>query len=379
MITIIDKTKCCGCGACFNICPKKAISMEYDNEGFLYPKVDNSKCVKCELCLKVCSVINNKKENKVLEVYGAKNKNVDEQLKSSSGGLFSVFANYVLEQKGIVFGASFDKNWKVVHKYINKKEDLDSLRRSKYVQSDINTTYKQTKSFLDDNKLVLFTGTPCQIAGLNNYLQKDYEKLITIDIICHGVPSPKVWEKFLADNFNVTSIEDINFRDKYIGWIGFFDSYTLKHKKHKGLIQKIIKLIKNKGKRNRYIYKYLYSSYFKGFLKNLFLRESCHQCIYKKHLNSDFTIGDFWGIDKILPSMYDKNGVSVLTINSQKAKDIFGEIKNNVDYKKINYNDVLKYNPVLVDSVSKHPKREEFFKNFQTQSINKLIIKLIRK
>ena len=202
MINIDDKTNCCGCSACFNICPKQAINMEYDSEGFLYPKVDNSKCIKCGLCLKACPIVivNNKKENKVLEVYGAKNKNVDEQLKSSSGGMFSIFANYVLENDGIVFGASFDKNWKVVHKKIYIKENLDSLRRSKYVQSDINITYKQAKQFLENSRLVLFTGTPCQVSGLYYYLNAqgiEKRKLWTCDLICHGVPSPGIWKDYI--------------------------------------------------------------------------------------------------------------------------------------------------------------------------------------
>ena len=338
MININEKTQCCGCSSCFNICPKQAISMEYDSDGFLYPFVDKSKCIKCGLCLKVCP-INTAEDfkigrledlqpprktaivkNKVLEVYGAKNKNIDEQVKSSSGGMFSIFANYVLDNNGIVFGASFDSNWKVVHKYIDKKDNLDDLRRSKYVQSDINTTYKQAKQFLDDNKLVLFTGTPCQIGGLKSFLQKDYENLLTADIICHGVPSSKVWGKFLEENFNLKQMKDINFRDKYIGWISFFDSYNIKGKQYKSLIQKFIKLIKVKRITSMFVSQYLYSSYFKGFLKNLFLRPSCHNCSFKSNVKSDFALGDLWGINNILPEMYDKKGVSVLTINSQKGK-----------------------------------------------------------
>lgn len=373
MIKITDKTNCCGCSACFNICPKEAIKMEYDSEGFLYPIVDDGKCIKCGICLKVCPVINNKKENKVLEVYGAKNKNVDEQLKSSSGGIFSIFANYVLDNDGMVFGAAFDNNWKVVHKYIDKKENLDDLRRSKYVQSDINITYKKAKYFLDKGKLVLFTGTPCQIAGLKSFLQKDYENLIIIDIICHGSPSPKVWEKFLSENFDIKNIKAINFRDKYIGWIGFFDSYVLNGKKYKFLIQKIIKLTKT----NMLVSQYLYSSFFKGFLANLFLRPICHQCVFKNNINRDFTIGDFWGVNKILPKMYDKKGVSVITINSLKGKQIFEKIKTNIEYEKINYDDMIKYNPAFVSSAKAHPKREDFFKRYQNENLNKLILKLL--
>ena len=379
MIKINNKVNCCGCSACFNVCPKEAISMEYDSEGFLYPKVDNSKCIKCGLCSKVCPIIKmdrgidvwrdgNDKNNGVLDVYGAKNKNIDEQLKSSSGGMFSIFANYVLEQNGIVFGASFDSNWKVIHKYIDKKEDLDSLRRSKYVQSDINTTYKQAKQFLERKKIVLFTGTPCQIVGLKSYLQKDYDNLIAIDFICHGTPSPKVWEKFLNENFDTKKIKSINFRDKRFGWLYFYLNIFEKNNNEK--IYYFINLIRRKG---IFIQHFFYNEFFKAFLANLFLRPTCYECFFKGEKNSDFTMGDLWGVKKILPKIYDKKGVSVLTINSQKGKEIFEKVKNNIEYEQINYGDMIKYNPAFVSSAKAHPKREEFFKRYQSENLNKLI------
>ena len=376
MIEIIKKSDCCGCSACFNICSKQAIKMEYDNEGFLYPQVDNSKCIKCGLCLTVCPIINNKKENKVLEVYGAKNKNVDEQLKSSSGGMFSIFANFVLEQNGIVFGASFDTNWKVVHKYIDKKEDLNDLRQSKYVQSDINITYKQTKQFLNDDRLVLFTGTPCQIAALKSYLQKDYENLIAVDIICFQVASPLVWEKFLKENFDINNIKQIDFRDKLYGWDKSIMSLSLKNNIRYPKLPVIYNLLPKRIKSLLSSSNYALS-YRKGCLSGLFSRPSCHKCYFKGDRNSDFTMGDLWGINKILPNMYDKNGVSVLTINSQKGKSIFEKIKNNIEYEKINYDDMVKYNPAFVSSAKPHPNREEFFKRYHSENLNKLIPELL--
>ena len=299
--------------------------------------------------------------NKVLEVYGAKNKNVDEQLKSSSGGMFSIFANYVLEQNGIVFGAAFDNNWKVVHKYIDKKEDLDNLRRSKYVQSYINTTYKHAKQFLDEGKLVLFTGTPCQIAGLKSYLQKDYKNLLLVDLICFQVASPMVWKKFLEENFNKNDIKQIDFRDKTYGWDKSIMSLSLKNNVKYPKLPFIYNLLPQKirmflSSRNYAL------SYRKGCLSGLFSRPSCHKCSFKGDRNGDFTIGDLWGVNNILPTMYDKKGISVLTINSQKAKDIFEKIKNNIEYEKISYDDMIKYNPAFVSSAKAHPKREEFFR-----------------
>ena len=376
MINIIDKNKCLGCSACFNICLKNAISMGYDSEGFQYPKIDNAKCIKCGLCLKVCPIINNKKENKVLEVYGAKNKNVNEQLKSSSGGMFSIFANYVLEQNGTVFGASFDNNWKVVHKYIDKKENLDALRRSKYVQSDINTTYKQAKQFLDEGKLVLFTGTPCQIAGLKSYLQKDYENLIAVDLICFQVASPLVWGKFLKENFNVDNIEQIDFRDKLYGWDKSIMSLSLKNNTKYPKLPVIYNLLPKKIKSILSSSNYALS-YKKGCLSGLFSRPACHDCSFKGDRYSDFTMGDLWGINNILPSMYDKNGVSVLTINSQKGKAIFEKVKNNIEHEQINYDDMIKYNPAFVSSAPMHPNREQFFKRYHSEKLNKLIPTLL--
>ena len=376
MINITDKTNCCGCSACFNICPKEAIKMEYDSEGFLYPKVDEKKCIKCGLCLKACPIINTKKENKVLEVYGAKNKNVDEQLRSSSGGMFSIFANYVLEQNGILFGAAFDNNWKVVHKYIDKKEDLDSLRRSKYVQSDVNITYKQARQFLDEGKLVLFIGTPCQIAGLRNYLQKDYENLITVDLICWQVASSFVWKKFLEENFNNNEIKSIDFRDKTYGWDKSIMSLYLKNNERYPKLPVICNLLPRKIK--KFLSSTSYAlSYRKGCINGLFSRPSCHKCYFKGDRSSDFTIGDLWGIKEILPKMYDKNGVSVLTINSQKGKEIFEKIKNNIEYKKINYDDMVEFNPAFISSAPKHQKREGFFRRYKNENLNKLISELL--
>ena len=378
MINITDKTNCCGCSACFNICLKDSIKMEYDSEGFLYPKVNNDKCIKCGLCIKSCPIINNKKENKVLEVYGAKNKNVDEQLKSSSGGMFSIFANYVLEQNGIVFGATFDNNWKVVHKYIDKKEDLDDLRRSKYVQSDINTTYKQAKQFLDEGKIVLFTGTPCQIAGLKHYLKKYYENLLLIDLICFQVASPIVWKKFLEENFDIEDIKQIDFRDKLYGWDKSIMSLSLKNNNKYPKLSFIYSLLPKRIKMLLSATNYALS-YRKGCLSGLFSRPSCHKCYFKGDRNSDFTIGDLWGINNILPNMYDNKGVSVLTINSQKAKEVFEKVKNNVEYEQINYDDMIKHNPAFVSSAPIHLKREYFFKRYQFENLNKLIPELIGK
>lgn len=245
MIQIKDKSKCCGCMACVQKCPKQCITMKEDEEGFLYPHVDESLCVSCNLCEKVCPVINQTANNEPIKVYAATNNNKEILKQSSSGGIFSLIAEKILDENGVVFGAAFNDKWEVCHTYIEKKEDLCKLRGSKYVQSWVGSTYKDAESFLKQNRKVLYSGTPCQIAGLKKYLRKDYEHLICVDIICHGSPSPGIWKSYLetvltrpkgvvGGNSVLLSLKEkpvltgISFRDKRFGWrkFGFVLSYT---------------------------------------------------------------------------------------------------------------------------------------------------------
>ena len=198
MINIKDKSKCCGCSGCMNICPKNAIIMKEDKNGFKYPIVDKEKCINCGLCEKVCPILNNKKEQqKEIKAYACYNKNIEERLKSSSGGIFILLAKEILKRNGIVFGAAFDENFNVKHISIDNEKDIEKLMGSKYVQSNMGKVYKEVKEFLENGKYILFSGTPCQIEGLKKFLKKDYDKLYTQDIICHGVPSPKIWQMYL--------------------------------------------------------------------------------------------------------------------------------------------------------------------------------------
>ena len=221
MIKIKAKEDCCGCYACYNICPKECITMESDNEGFWYPKIDKDKCINCNLCEKVCPIIN--KPNSSLyekKSYAVFNKNEKIRLESSSGGIFSLLAEYVINNHGNVYGAVFDEDFNVKHVKINILQDINLLRGSKYVQSRINDIFKSIKFDLKNNKIVLFTGTPCQIAGLQSFLQKKYDNLILMDIVCHGVPSPLVWQQYineLKQNYK-QNIKSIYFRDKSTGW-----------------------------------------------------------------------------------------------------------------------------------------------------------------
>ena len=221
MIEITEQVKCTGCSACANICPKQCISMVADLEGFLYPSVDTKECINCGLCEKICPIL---KKNPIksddIIAYAAMLNNTDIRLESSSGGVFTAIAESVIDKNGVVFGAELDENFNVIHTYVETKEELKKFRGSKYVQSVIGETYKRAKGFLDQGRFVLFTGTPCQIGGLYAYLNKDYDNLITQDLICHGVPSPMVWRKYLEfrEDISHAGVRRMSFRHKKYGW-----------------------------------------------------------------------------------------------------------------------------------------------------------------
>lgn len=369
MISITNKSHCCGCSACAQKCPKHAITMQSDEEGFLYPQVDKSVCVNCDLCEKVCPILNKPQPSQVIETYAAKHISSDIKLKSSSGGLFTAIAEVVLKENGVVFGAAFDENWNVVHAYAENLADLDKLRRSKYVQSNIGQTFKQAETFLKAGRSVLFTGTPCQIAGLKNYLGKEYKNLLTADIICHGVPSPKVWQKFLKENFNLPAIKFIDFRAKDIAW----DASFLKITTDEEIYPKVpfaFKLFEKSYPRIKNIFRLPYT------ISQLYERPSCHACLFKgQQRKSDFTMGDLWGVKNIAPSCYDSKGLSVLFVNTERGKEILKRL-NIITYS-MHFDDIIKYNPYFVASVMAHPKRAEFFARYQTEAVSPLIRKCL--
>lgn len=358
MIEITDKTKCCGCHACYNICPKNAINMCEDEKGFKYPKVDKKKCIDCKLCEKVCPILNNEKIKNKPVAYACINEDKEIRNQSSSGGIFTLIAEEILKKNGVVFGAAFDEDYNVVHDYIEKIEDLKKFRGSKYVQSSINNMYKKTKVFLNNGRYVLFTGTPCQIEGLKKYLQRDYDKLYTQDIICHGVPSPKVWKKYLEfrEKIDKEKPKYISFRNKDDGW----------------------KLFNTKFEYSKFNYKKNQNEdiYMKAFLSNISLRDSCYKCSFKKKNRvSDITLADFWGIENVLPKMDDNKGTSLVIVNSIKGQEIFEKIKNSIILEKVNLDDALQYNKSMIESVNKNKNREKFFDDLDKVEFNKLVRK----
>ena len=342
MMFLKSKYDCCGCEACAQRCAHNAIKMVRDNEGFLYPQIDKQICTKCGLCEKVCPIINQADSKTPIATYATKNKNEAIRLNSSSGGIFTLLAIKTINNGGAVFGAKFDEQWNVVHDYVETIEDLVKFRGSKYVQSQIGKCYKIAEIFLKSDRKVLFSGTPCQIAGLKKYLIKD---LICIDIICHGVPSPMVWQRYIDEFKNRAKISHVSMRDKTNGWKQF------------GLaINAVDKCICNETLSE--------NMFLKVFLKNLCLRPSCYNCsTLSGKSNSDITIADFWGIQNIHPEFDDDKGCNLVIVNSEKGVELFNSL-DECDKIKTDFENAISYNPSYFKSVTKPKYRQYFFDNF---------------
>lgn len=353
-----DKINCVGCYGCYNICPKKAIVMEEDEEGFRYPIVQQEKCIQCEACSRVCPVIHSipDVEERTPDTYAAINEDWNIRRESSSGGIFHLLANYVLKQGGAVYGAGFDEQWEVVHQVAENQAMLANLRVSKYVQSRIEDTYYKVKKTLESGRQALFVGTPCQCVALKCYLNKEYDNLVLVDFICHGVPSPKVWRQYRTWRTKGKKIDRISFRNKNLSW----ERYLL------------LFLFKNN---NKYLAEDLnHDLYLKGFLQNLYLRPSCHQCKFcHKHRPTDLTLADFWGVQDVLPEMYDGKGTSLVFINSAKGKELFESLP--AKKMKTEFDRAIQYNPSMVRPSIPSKNRQRFFEEFIAgqQSIDQII------
>lgn len=342
------KKDCCGCEICALKCPKNAITMKQDEEGFLYPEIDYDKCVNCGLCRKICPN-HDYPLNKNIESYIAINNNKKELMNSASGGMFILLAKYVINKKGVVFGVKYDENLKVVHDYSNTLDGCFKFQGSKYVRSDLNNSFLKVKEFLENNRYVLFTGTPCQCQALRTFLNKQYEKLVTCDVICHANPSPKVFEQYknnLEKKYG-KKVTNICFRSKKNGWhtqtpiIEFEDKSEIEDE-----------------------------SYILGFVRELFNRPSCHNCHFcSSNRLSDFTIGDFWGIEKVDKSIKDDNtGISLLCVNTTSAKKILDNISSQMFLKKTDLRQAFSYNHY--SNSKKSEKRNRFFKGIEKGTIN---------
>jgi coenzyme F420-reducing hydrogenase beta subunit len=360
VIQVIDKQNCCGCFACYNICPTECIYLQSDVDGFWYPVVNIDKCTECDLCEQVCPIIKEKSvDNYEPLAYACKNNNETVRLQSSSGGLFTLIAEQIIEEGGVVFGANFDEHFEVEHNYVEFKEELAKFRGSKYLQSRIGDTYKQAKRLLRSRRKVLFTGTPCQIAGLKSYLGKSYDNLLSVDIICHGVPSPKVWKKYVEYRQEQagSAAKRISFRRKDDGWKRFSVSF----------------LFKNDTEYRETVDKDLYM---RAFLKDICLRPSCYDCQFKTiHRQSDITLADFWGIQNMLPDMDDDKGTSLIFVNSKAGQVMIEQIADKMRFKEVDLNEAVKYNPAAIQSVGPNPNREKFFKELDKLNFDDLVTK----
>lgn len=383
MINIISKFDCCGCGACIQACPKHCISFNEDEQGFFYPLVDIGLCVDCHLCEKVCPTLNQASPRGPLEVYAAKNPNEIIRLASSSGGIFTMLAEVVISRGGVVFGARFNEEWEVVHDYTETIEGLSVFRGSKYVQSRIGSCFQQAKEFLLSGREVLFSGTPCQIAGLKLFLRKDYENLLTVDIVCHGVPSPKIWRDYLkyimrpqgaaGKNTVLSSLNKapvltgISFRDKSTGWKKY--GFSVRKKSAFKADENSVSCPLNAIREETLLHETLDCNvYMQGFLKDLYLRPSCYACAAKSGKSrSDITIADFWGIDRVFPEYDDDKGMSLVLVNSRRGYDYFSRL--NVDKCRASYESALVGNPSLEYSVAVPKLYDEFWKCYAANGI----------
>ena len=343
-----NKKDCNGCGVCALKCPKKAITMQYDNEGFLYPIINKNKCISCDLCKKICPNVDYKK-NTDNKCYIAINKNKSELMNSSSGGCFLPIAKYIISKDGYVFGAVYDKNLNVHHEYANKTSDLKQFQGSKYVRSNLKNSFEKIKEFLEEGKYILFSGTPCQCQGLRTYLGKNYTNLYTCEVICHANPSPKVfkyYKKNLESKKN-KKIINIQFRAKKNGWKN----------------QKTIIIYEDMSEEQE-------NSFYYGFVRELFNRPSCHNCHFcSTNRLSDFTIGDAWGIEKLNSDIIDNDtGISLLCINTRKGHELKKYLDDVLNLTEVNTKKAFNYNHHR--NVPKHINREKFFKGISNGIIN---------
>lgn len=354
-------SSCTGCSACINICPKNCITMENNVGGFLYPVVNSVECINCNQCKAVCPILQPPKPYDNVITLALKNKCIFEREGSSSGGIFPILAKYVLDKKGIVFGAAYDSNYSVHHIAITKKADISLLQGAKYSQSILDYCFSEIKKNLCSGRVVLFSGTPCQCMGLQAFLGKQYDNLIMVDLICHGVPAPEIWQKYIdyrsnKENYGIRPIK-INMRSKSSGWSNY--GYSTEFMYDNGKITQICS-----GQ----------DLFMKAFIGNICLRNSCSEC-YAKGVNrcTDFTLGDYWGIWDQYPEFDDDKGISIIFIHSKKGKNILSQLKDKFECIEVDINDAYRENMSLVVSSKVHEKRNEFLERTTSDNFEEMV------
>lgn len=363
MIRITDKAKCCGCSACSQVCPVSCIKMKSDEEGFLYPEIDVEICIGCKCCEKVCPIINKQVIlNEIKKTYVVQNKDKSILKQSTSGGFFTALADWVIDQGGVVFGAAYDNRYYVCHSMVETKDHLGKFRNSKYTQSDISGTYKICKEKLDGGKLVCFSGTPCEIEGLYNFLGKKYENLILVDVVCRGVPSPLLFKKYLEWCGGIQAIKDVKFRDKQYGYYASTMSVYMKD-------GKIIRREK------------LADPMINFFFRDICSRPSCYECRFKTlDRVSDFTMFDCWHANKHDKQFGALGATAVVARNKNAVKIIQNLIFDKLICVEIDFNAAVKDDGMLMTQcASMNQKRGDFFNVLRNENFETLLNKYLNK
>lgn len=357
-LDLIPREDCTGCSACASACPAECVSLAADERGFLHPVVDRSKCIDCGLCKRVCPVLNDGsfKSPDGSHFFSCKHRDDDVRRNSSSGGFFFELANRIIGEGGVVCGACFSSDFKkVYHTLAFTFEEFQPMRVSKYVQSEMRDTYKRVREVLKKGKKVLFTGTPCQVAGLKAFLMKDYDNLISVEVVCHGVPSQKVWDYYLSslEKEYGGMVSSVSFRDKREGWRNYrvsigFDNGSV---------------ISESSKDNAYM---------KSFLTDLNIRESCTRCHFKRFASgADITMGDFWGSTELGETYSDDVGISLVGLHTEKAKLLFETLQSShKGVKRLSEKEAFVFNESYAQSAYDHPSRNLFFDRFDKEGLS---------
>lgn len=351
---MIDINNCCGCSACKVTCPTNAIKMIQNKEGFQEPFVDKDKCIECGKCIRICAMNKIPLNDYSQSVYAAYHNNNEVHMASRSGGVFVALSDYIIDNNGSVYGCGYDNNFTVIHKRAINKKDRNEFQGSKYVQSDLREIFEMVIKDLNENMLVLFSGTPCQVAGLLNILNdKQKENLFTVDIVCHGVPSPLVWKEYLnyLENKYEGKVTKVDFRNKSkFGWSKHIESIWIDNIQHDS------------------------REYTKLFYTHCLIRPSCYKCPYKTiNRPSDISLGDYWGINEIIQLPEYEKGTSLVLVNSEKGQNVFNIIKNDLWIKETTIEQATKKQHPLKAAFPKPKEREEIWSNFNKRGIEYVI------
>lgn len=353
---------CCGCSACAAVCPKRAIKMTQNNKGFYVPNVDAKLCVNCGACEKVCPQINQEKKKATFQpvAYAYRNKDLRIVKNSSSGGIFWSLGQKIIDCSGVVYGCAWSGDLKAQHVRVTTIDELKRLQKSKYVQSDLNDTFRSVRNDLDKGKPVLFSGTPCQIAGLYRFLKLNYEKLVTVDIICHGVPSAKVLKTYITycEEKLGSKITSIDFRNKDNGWIDL--SLKMSFEKRESVLRKASD-----------------DPYYRAFLSNLSLSDACGCCSFNCiPRQSDITMGDYWGYKN--PKYHENLGVSCVVVNTEKGRILIETVTSPEEREKTTIREIMVKNPFLDGHCKLHPRREQFFEKLEQMNFEENVIEALK-